>query len=84
MIYDREGRPIDDLPDRRLRDDEVAPYREHVPVLFGHYWWRRESAEVMNPLATCVDFSVAKYGVLTAYRWNTDDEVLHPDRFEDY
>ena len=38
----------------------------------------------MNPQATCVDFSVAKYGVLAAYRKKTDEEVLHADRFEDY
>ena len=50
-------------------------YTGPEPVLFGHYWWRKESAEAINPLATCLDYSVAKGGVLRAYRWDGETEI---------
>ena len=53
----------------------MQPYTDPVPVLFGHYWWRKESAEPINPLATCLDYSVAKNGVLRAYRWDGETEI---------
>ena len=82
QLYDAGDRPIDELPDRPLRDDEVQPYTGPEPVLFGHYWWRKESAEAINPLATCVDYSVAKDGVLRAYRWDGETEI-DEDKFVD-
>ena len=74
-LFDADDREIEPLPDRKLRDDEVQPYTDPVPVLFGHYWWRKESAEPINPLATCLDYSVAKNGVLRAYRWDGETEI---------
>jgi hypothetical protein len=79
-LHDADGRPIDELPDRPLTDDELRPYTEPDPVLFGHYWWRKETAEPVNPRATCLDFSVAMGGVLRAYRWDGEDE-LDEDKF---
>lgn len=75
QLHDADGRPIDELPDRPLTDDELQPYTDPDPVLFGHYWWRKETAEPVNPRATCLDFSVAKGGVLRAYRWDGEDEL---------
>ena len=75
QLYDEHDQPIDELPDRDLRGDEVLSYTGPEPVLFGHYWWRTESAEPINPLATCLDYSVAKDGVLRAYRWDGEDEI---------
>jgi hypothetical protein len=75
QLYDEHDRPIDELPDRELRDDEVQPYTGPEPVLFGHYWWRKETAEPINPLATCLDYSVAMDGVLRAYRWDGESEL---------
>ena len=75
QLHDADGRPIDELPDRPLTDDELRPYTDPDPVLFGHYWWRKETAEPVNPRATCLDFSVAKGGVLRAYRWDGEDEL---------
>jgi hypothetical protein len=49
-------------------------YPGTVPVLFGHYWMRGEPA-ILNPLASCLDFSVAKGGVLTAYRWSGEPRL---------
>lgn len=75
QLYDTHDRPVDALPDRQLDDDEMQLYTGPVPVLFGHYWWRKESAEAINPLATCLDYSVAKNGVLRAYRWDGETEI---------
>ena len=74
-LFDADDREIETLPDRKLRDDEVQRYTDPVPVLFGHYWWRKESAEKINPLATCLDYSVAKNGILRAYRWDGETEI---------
>jgi hypothetical protein len=75
QLYDPDDQPIDQLPDRELHDAEMQAYTGPEPVLFGHYWWRKESAEPINPLATCLDYSVAKGGVLRAYRWDGEHEI---------
>ena len=75
QLRDEHGRPLDELPDRPLSDSEIQVYTEPDPVLFGHYWWRKENAEPVNPRATCLDFSVAKGGVLRAYRWDGEHEI---------
>jgi hypothetical protein len=75
QLYDPDDQPIDELPDRELHDDEMQTYTGPEPVLFGHYWWRKETAESINPLATCLDYSVAKGGVLRAYRWDGEPEI---------
>jgi hypothetical protein len=75
QLNDKDDNPIDELPDRPLRDDEMQPYAGPEPVLFGHYWWRKETAEQVNPLATCLDYSVAKDGVLRAYQWDGENEI---------
>ena len=74
-LFDANDEPVDELHDRPLTDDEVQPDAGPEPVLFGHYWWRTETAEPVDPLATCLDFSVAKGGVLRAYRWDGEDRL---------
>lgn len=53
--------------------DEAVPagyaYTDTVPVLFGHYWMHGEP-RILQPNASCLDFSVARGGYLTAYRWS--------------
>jgi hypothetical protein len=83
QLFDADGLPLDQLHDRPLRNDEVAPYRGSVPVLFGHYWWRKEDAERINEMATCVDYSVAKNGVLRAYQWDGKQKTIDPTKFVD-
>lgn len=78
-MFGPDGAPVPAPTDRPLRADEVAPYVGPCPVLFGHYWWKRGSSEPMNPLAGCLDFSVAKGGELAAYRWDGEAE-LDPSR----
>lgn len=41
---------------------------EERPVFFGHYWLQG-SPQLLTPNACCLDYSVAKGGVLTAYRF---------------
>ena len=56
-----------DLPDTELPVD--FRYATDVPVFFGHYWMNGTPA-LTAPNAACLDFSVAKQGYLTAYRWS--------------
>ena len=60
-----EGRELD-LPDEPVPTGFA--YHDATPVLFGHYWMQGEP-RILNPKASCLDFSVAKGGFLTAYRW---------------
>jgi hypothetical protein len=52
-------------------------YIERVPVFFGHYWLRGVPL-LSSDSAACLDFSVAKEGFLTAYRWS-GESVLSPN-----
>ena len=49
-------------------------YHEGKPVFFGHYWLMDEPG-ITAPNAACLDFSVAKDGYLTAYRWSGEREL---------
>jgi hypothetical protein len=44
-------------------------YTESIPVLFGHYWLQGTPV-ISKGNAACLDYSVAKQGFLTAYRWS--------------
>jgi len=65
-VLGMEGRSKD-IPDEPVTMDLF--YTDTVPVLFGHYWMKGEPA-IRQPLASCLDFSVARDGYLTAYRWS--------------
>jgi hypothetical protein len=58
---------IEDLPEVELPID--FRYMESTPVLFGHYWLDGEPTITFSN-AACLDFSVARKGYLTAYRWS--------------
>ena len=55
------------LPDSALPVD--YSYRGSQTVFFGHYWMT-EKPTLTASNAACLDFSVAKRGYLTAYRWS--------------
>jgi hypothetical protein len=61
-----------EIPDSTLPTD--YRYHEGKPVFFGHYWLK-ERLEITAPNAACLDFSVAKEGYLTAYRWSGEREL---------
>lgn len=56
----------DVLPDIPIGSDYA--YGASKPVFFGHYWLRGTPV-LTSPDAACLDFSVARAGYLTAYRW---------------
>jgi hypothetical protein len=76
-----------------LQSDEIAcdapllpevvaaarPYPSDAkPVFVGHYWLWAERPSLLAPNVACLDYSVAKGGFLTAYRW--DGETRLDDR----
>lgn len=61
--------------------DEAAPYPTTAePVFFGHYWLQAERPAMQASNVACVDYSVAKGGMLCAYRWDGERE-LSEDKF---
>jgi hypothetical protein len=62
------------LPDLPIPTD--YHYKDEKPVFFGHYWLSG-TPKLSSGNAACLDFSVAKGGFLTAYRWS-GDKVLSP------
>jgi hypothetical protein len=55
----------DDIPENM----EYYSYTDTKPVFFGHYWLKGDP-KIENPLAICLDYSVAKGGQLVACRMN--------------
>jgi len=45
-----------------------------MSVLMGHYWMRGEP-RILNTRAACLNFSVARDGFLTAYRWSGEAKL---------
>lgn len=75
-------RPLPDTPIDRSR--LPAPI-SGSPVLYGHYWRNpAHGLAVDGPLSACLDWSVAKGGMLAAYRWSgeaalTDENLVAVD-----
>ncbi|GAC30388.1 metallophosphoesterase [Brumicola pallidula] len=61
--------PIDDLGDFQYSDNSKL-------VFFGHYWFQGQPKRLKRNVA-CLDYSVAKNGALTAYRWSGSDLEIH-------
>lgn len=53
---------------------------QHIPVFFGHYWMDATKVKLMSSNSCCVDYSIAKDGILVAYR-HTQSEKLSDDYF---
>jgi hypothetical protein len=54
-----------------LTDRDLAYHADQAPVFMGHYWLPPDAAKVpLAPNVACLDYSVAKGGDLTAYRWD--------------
>ena len=61
--------------------EEASPYTTgEKPVFVGHYWLRGERPTLLAPNVACVDWSVAKGGFLSAYRWD-GEQTLDDGRF---
>lgn len=72
------GDPYPTLPDTAI-EPPVPPYRDEVPVLYGHYW-ETGTPRTSGPRTACVDYSAGKGGPLVAYRWS-GETLLDDDNF---
>lgn len=45
------------------------------PVFVGHYWLSSDRPQPLAPNVACLDYSVAKGGFLTAYRWQGETHL---------
>ena len=62
-----------ELANLELSDPEnYLSYTNPKPVFFGHYW-RKGLPRIENPSAICLDYSVAKGGLLVACRLNEEN-----------
>lgn len=68
-----------DLPDDPIQESVArlaTPYpADAPPVFFGHYWLRAEVPAALAPNVACLDYSVAKGGMLVAYRWDGEKQL---------
>lgn len=59
----------------------AVPYSpDEKPVFVGHYWLSADRPQVLAENVACLDFSVAKGGLLCAYRWRGELK-LNNDHF---
>ncbi|BDB43600.1 MULTISPECIES: metallophosphoesterase [Mycobacterium] len=75
--------PYPTLPDIEVAADERSyVYTDTVPVFFGHYWRKGDPKQLRDwtQHCACVDFSAAKDGKLTAYRWS-GEATVDPDNY---
>jgi Calcineurin-like phosphoesterase len=56
--------------------DAIEEYpRDAPPVFVGHFWLRAPRPERLAINVACLDYSVAKDGYLTAYRWDGENQI---------
>ena len=66
------------LPDEPLPTASRVTLDDTAPVLFGHYWLAG-APRLLSDRRSCLDFSVARGGVLCGYRFEGEDR-LEPGR----
>ena len=67
----------EEIADRKLSaDDNYYAYTKTKPVFFGHYWLKG-TPRIENPNAVCLDYSVAKGGVLVACRLGDGMKLIY-------
>lgn len=76
--------PGDYLPDKAVEAEDLRGDMSYYkpgekPVFFGHYWLTGRPQLLKNNVC-CLDFSIAKGGYLTAYRFEGEQE-LQAERF---
>jgi hypothetical protein len=80
VFPDSETVPDHPIP-TAFTNRDLAYRSDEPPVFFGHYWLPPESAKMpLAPNVACLDYSVAKGGDLTAYRWD-GERVLNAEKF---
>ncbi len=73
---------IDDLPDENMPSQAFNGFNseEKAPVTFIGHYWENGTPTPLSSKIVCVDYSVAKQGVLCCYRWDGEKE-LRKDKF---
>ena len=73
---------LDSIPDQvlNLNKKQVGSiyFEDQKPVFFGHYWLKGKPI-IQSPNVCCLDYSVAKSGYLTCYRYD-DEQLLDPSK----
>lgn len=61
---------------------KLSAYNDTVPVFFGHYWRcpNEHDLRIQTDHICCLDYSVAKDGLLVAYIWHRE-KALRNDHF---
>lgn len=70
--YETMEEGLMDCPKKHLKDPmpiKLKVFNSDKPVFFGHYWLKGEP-ETENKSAICLDYSVAKGGILVAAQWD--------------
>ncbi len=49
---------------------------DEKPVFFGHYWLSHTEINIQRNNVCCIDFSIAKDGLLAAYRFSGEETLL--------
>ena len=73
-----DGESYPTLPDIAVDEKDLGyVYRDHIPVVYGHYWFDWDShQEEWTDYTACVDFGVPKDGgKLVAYRWDGEPTI---------
>jgi hypothetical protein len=69
---------LESVPDTKASIESLGDFKyplDEKPVFCGHYWFMGKPIRQQKNVA-CLDYSVAKNGSLTAYRWNKDDKEI--------
>lgn len=69
---------IDAVPNIQAPVDKLGDFKynkSHKPVFCGHYWLIGNPT-IQQQNVACLDYSVARNGRLTAYRWNKGDKQI--------
>lgn len=70
-----------ELPDETIDTAVIKTehYQQQKPVFFGHYWMEGQP-ELFKDNVCCLDYSVAKKGILAAYRFD-NEKTLSNSKF---
>lgn len=74
---------LDSVPELEAPVDALGDFRyllSDKPVFCGHYWFMGKPNRQQKNVA-CLDYSVAKDGSLTAYRWNKGDKEINNSNY---
>lgn len=75
-VYELNGSPID----LNMINYNGIYKTNDIPVFCGHYWLNDKVPTIQTQTVACVDYSVAKDNILSAYRWS-GEKILRNENF---